>query len=260
MNIVSYRRSAREQLDNAAHSPYRTTLVYLLLLYAILIPYNLFTITYTYRILDQSSGFDAITKVNIYTTFASVAPLAINLLSSMWDALYNAYALRLHQDPAAGVRALFDGLQLLGKLIWLSAQILIYTTFWMFLFIIPGFIAFYRYRFAYLILFDCPNLSASQALNLSKQLTYGRKMDLFRLDLSFLYFFLPLSIGNAVINVPYFFELSNPGMRTDILFYLAGTCIAFAVQLMFLPHHRTSLAAVYLDACRIDEELTSLSE
>lgn len=260
MNFVSFRNTARERLRAAEQSPYRVTFIYLIMLYAVLIPYNIFTITYTYRILDQSSGFDAIAKVNVYTTFASAAPLAINLLTSMWDGLYNSYTLRLNQDSAVGLRALFDGMQLLGKLIWLTVQILVYTTIWMFFFIIPGFIAFYRYRFAYLILFDCPNLSAAQALNLSKQLTYGRKMDLFRMDLSFLYFFLPLSIGNSVINVPYFFELPNPGMRTDILFYLAGMGIAFTAQLLFLPHHRASLAAAYLDACRIDEDLTSLSE
>lgn len=260
MNIFAFRQSAREHLHALEESPRHVTLVYLLILYAVLIPYNLFTIFYTYRMLEQSSGFDAISRVNVYQTFASAAPLLINLLSSTWDGLYYGYALRVHQDSASGLRSLFGGLQFVGKLIWLTVQILVYTIMWMCLFIIPGFIAFYRYRFAYLILFDCPTLSASQALNLSKQLTFGRKLDLFRLDLSFLYYFLPLSIGNAVINLPYFFEVPNPGMQTDILYYLAGTGLAIVVQLLFLPHHRTSLAAAYLDACRIDETITSLSE
>jgi len=260
MNISSYRQSARERLRGAANSPFRVTLVYLLILYAVLVPYNLFTIVYTYRILDRSSGFDAISSVNVYQTFASVAPLFVNLLTSVWDGLYHGYALRLHREKDIGLRDLLDGLHLIGKLIWLTVQILVYTLLWMCLFFLPGFIAFYRYRFAYLILFDCPNLSASQALNLSKQLTYGRKLDLFRMDLSFLYYFLPLSLCNAIINLPYFFEIPNPGMQTDIGYYLVGTCLGILTQLLFLPHHRASLAAAYLDACKIDENLESLSE
>ena len=260
MQPFQYRKAASACLRAAEVSPHRVTLIYLAIIYAVLIPYNLFTIIYTYRILDQSSGFDAIAKMNVYTTFASVSPLIINLFTSVWDGLYNAYALRVSQDAQADHHALFDGLQLVGKLIWLTVQILIYTALWICLFILPGFIAFYRYRFAYLILFDCPNLSAGQALNLSKQLTYGRKLDLFRLDLSFLYLFLLMSIGSAVINIPYLYELPNVGMRMDVTFYLVGTGIALLAQLLFLPHHRASLAAAYLDACRIDENITSLSE
>lgn len=260
MDITSFRRSGRACLHNAAHAPWRVTLIYLLILYAFLIPYNLFTIVYTYRILDQSSGFDAIASVNTYQTFASVAPLFVSLLTSMWDGLYNGYALRLHRERDAGLRALLEGLQLVGKLIWLTVQILVYTALWMCLFIIPGFIAFYRYRFAYLILFDCPTLTAGQALNLSKQLTYGRKLDLFRLDLSFIYYFFLLSFCNVFVNLPYFFEVPNPGMHTDIRYYLIGTAVVILAQLLFLPHHRTSLAAAYLDACSIDENLESLSE
>ena len=63
------------------------------------------------------------------------------------------------------------------------------TLLWLFLFIVPGVIKAYEYSMIpYLLdlLAENPNLSASQAFSLSKQMTTGQKMDLFVLDLSFL--------------------------------------------------------------------------
>ena len=60
------------------------------------------------------------------------------------------------------------------------------TLLWLFLFIIPGFVKAYEYSMIPYLLAENPNLSASQAFSLSKQMTTGQKMDLFVLDLSFL--------------------------------------------------------------------------
>ena len=46
--------------------------------------------------------------------------------------------------------------------------------------------AAYRYRFAILNLLENPNLSPLDAIGMSKEQTYGFKLDLFILDLSFL--------------------------------------------------------------------------
>ena len=61
---------------------------------------------------------------------------------------------------------------------------------WLFLFIVPGFIKAYEYSMIPYLLAENPNLSASQAFSLSKQMTTGQKMDLFVLDLSFLGWYL----------------------------------------------------------------------
>ena len=60
------------------------------------------------------------------------------------------------------------------------------TLLWLLLFIIPGFVKAYEYSMIPYLLAENPNLSASQAFSLSKQMTTGQKMDLFVLDLSFL--------------------------------------------------------------------------
>ena len=60
------------------------------------------------------------------------------------------------------------------------------TLLWLLLLIVPGLIKAYEYSMIPYLLAENPNLSASQAFSLSKQMTTGQKMDLFVLDLSFL--------------------------------------------------------------------------
>ena len=57
---------------------------------------------------------------------------------------------------------------------------------WLLLLVVPGIIKAYEYSMIPYLLAENPNLSASEAFSLSKQMTTGQKMDLFVLDLSFL--------------------------------------------------------------------------
>ena len=61
----------------------------------------------------------------------------------------------------------------------------LYIFAWSLLFVIPGIIAAYRYRFVPYILAENPDMHYSDVLALSNQMTNGIKMDLFILDLSF---------------------------------------------------------------------------
>lgn len=62
----------------------------------------------------------------------------------------------------------------------------VFIVFWSFLFVIPGIVAYYRYRFAEYIMADNPDISPTDAINLSKEMTYGRKGKMLLLDLSFI--------------------------------------------------------------------------
>lgn len=62
----------------------------------------------------------------------------------------------------------------------------IFVFLWSLLFIIPGIIAGYRYRFALYNLCENPEMGVMEALNMSKAQTRGHKWELFVLDLSFL--------------------------------------------------------------------------
>lgn len=75
------------------------------------------------------------------------------------------------------------------------------------LFIIPGIIFYYRYYFADTIMADNPEMSAKDALKLSKEMTDGHKGELFALDFSFIGWALlfPLTLGLISIYVtPYY--------------------------------------------------------
>lgn len=77
---------------------------------------------------------------------------------------------------------------------------------WTLLFIIPGIIAQYKYWAVKYILNENPNLSWQHALDLSKRMTYGRKFELFVLELSFIGWYIlgALLCGIGVIFVnPY---------------------------------------------------------
>ena len=80
---------------------------------------------------------------------------------------------------------LLDGFGFFLKLIWLNILEGIFITLWTMLLIVPGIIASYRYRMALYILIDDPTKSALQCIRESKEMMFGRKAELFVLDLSF---------------------------------------------------------------------------
>ena len=53
-----------------------------------------------------------------------------------------------------------------------------------------GIVAMYEYSLAYYIFLDDPDISITEAINLSKDLMKGHKMDMFILDLSFILWYI----------------------------------------------------------------------
>lgn len=62
----------------------------------------------------------------------------------------------------------------------------LFVFLWMLLFIIPGIVKSYAYSMSFYLTIRKPELAANEALDESKELTKGYKMDLFLLDLSYL--------------------------------------------------------------------------
>src|SRR6056297_2975402 len=78
----------------------------------------------------------------------------------------------------------------------------IYLILWTLLLIIPGIIKLYAYRMVPYILADNPDIKAKRAIQLSKDMTDGEKMDIFILDLSFLGWFI---LGSLLFGIGIFF-------------------------------------------------------
>ncbi len=62
----------------------------------------------------------------------------------------------------------------------------LYITLWSFLFIIPGIIKTYEYFMVEYILAENPHMDSARALEISRQMTQGQKLDIFLLGLSFI--------------------------------------------------------------------------
>ena len=108
------------------------------------------------------------------------------MLSLVLDAGFVLYCMAIRRGERSEYLTLFDGFAFAGKIILLTVIKFIFIGLWSMLFVIPGFIAFYRYRFALYNLLEHPELSVTQALDMSKYQTRGFKGQLFALDVSYL--------------------------------------------------------------------------
>ena len=114
--------------------------------------------------------------------------------------------LALAKGTAPQVTDIFKGLPVFGKALWLNIITGFFTCLWSMLLFVPGIIKGISYSMAPYVLAENPDMMAREALNESKRITQGHKMNLFVLSLSFLGWFLLVGItfGIAIVYVgPY---------------------------------------------------------
>ena len=120
------------------------------------------------------------------TVLSSFLSILVSLVTLILSAGYYVYCMGIRQGVVMPYSTLFDGLSVAGKLIWCAVLMYIKVFLWSLLFVVPGIVAVYRYRFAYYNLLTDSSLSAGEAIRLSCQQTSGMKWELFVLDLSFI--------------------------------------------------------------------------
>lgn len=176
-------------------------------------------------------------------TALSGISLVLTCLSSIWSSNYQNYALNLSRGKETSFRDFTVPFSIIGSVFCLLVMVNFFIILWGMLFLIPGILAAYRYRFAFLILFD-QECSATEALNESKRLTYGYKMDLFRLDLSFIWFYLLALLPEIVSLLHAYGYLTIPG-HLVIPVYLGSVVYTILVNTLFYPFVATSTAHLY---------------
>lgn len=151
---------------------------------------------------------------------ASIPPLAatfigviVPLINSVLGAGQILYHLGIRSGREMPLSTLFEGFNQAGRVIVLALLQTVLITLWSFLFIIPGIVAAYRYRFALYDLLEDPSLRPLEALRMSSAQTYGYKAELFLLDLSFLGWFLlsALTLNLASVWVTPYYEQTQVG-------------------------------------------------
>ena len=119
-------------------------------------------------------------------------------------------------------------------------MILVFIFLWSLLFMIPGIVAAYRYRFALYDLYENPGIGVMEALEMSKQQTLGYKGQLFFLDLSYIGWQI-LSAIPSLIQAGYLYAVifSDPG------YYLANPDMVYAITLPISPVLQLVIGSVW---------------
>ena len=94
--------------------------------------------------------------------------------------------LNLSNGVRPEISHIFGGFSLMFKALWLNILMGFFVFLWSMLLVVPGIMKSFAYMMAPYILAENPNMTAREALNESKRITQGHKMDLFVLELSFI--------------------------------------------------------------------------
>ena len=145
----------------------------------------LLAITLVLDVIDSAVSYMIDTSGGLTVLSFSFVSILASLISIVLNAGYLCYCLGIRRGEHMPYESLFDAFSFAGKAILLSIVEGIFIGLWSLLFVVPGIIAAYRYSFAMMDLCENPDLGVMEALDLSKQQTYGYKGQLFMLSLSF---------------------------------------------------------------------------
>ena len=157
---------------------------------------------------------------------AMFVSILTSLLGMVLSAGFVLYCMAVRRGERAEYLTLFDGFSFVGRIILLNIVEYLFIFLWSLLFVIPGIIAAYRYRFALYDLYENPGIGVMEALEMSKQQTLGYKGQLFLLDLSYTGWYLLASLP-SLIQVGYIYAavFQDPG------YFLADPTRVYALSL-----------------------------
>ena len=259
MNYRGLKQASRQCLRDSGIHPRRLTVLFLLCLYAVSVSCELVSYYFDHQ-LNQTTGFDALDLRATADLWNVVSFFAVSLLSMLWDAGYETFALHLSRGQAASFQDFLQGFRMLGKILSVVVLRAIFIFCWSMLFLIPGLVAAYRYSMAVYVILDDPSLSATQALAVSSRLTYGHKGELFMLDLRFFWYYIPTAITTVLISA-YNYGLLPASAYTDRGYwgvYLTNLLLPMLMEMAAMAYYRTTRAHAYnwlqsLDRARQEE-------
>ena len=174
------------------------------------------------------------------STAATLLNFAIEIVKLMLAAGFTIFSLRMVRGLEASNWNIFDGFGMFFRIIWLYILEGIFVSLWTLLFIVPGFIAAYRYRMAIYLLLEHPEMSAMQCIRESKRLMKGHKWELFVLDLSFIGWALLVALADAVST-----ELADMLPASTATEIIAVVGFGLLVQFYVFPYMELTQAGYY---------------
>ncbi|MBQ9092277.1 MAG: DUF975 family protein [Anaerotignum sp.] len=154
------------------------------------------------------------------------------ILGSIVAVGYAKFNLDLVDGEEAKAGTLFDYLPQWKTMVVAGLLQTLYILLWMLLFIIPGIVAAYRYAMTSFILAENPELTASEAINHSKELMDGNKWRLFCLGFSFIGWSIlcGFTLGIGYLWLTPYEQAANAAFYRDITRPLAGEEHAIYLQ------------------------------
>ena len=192
LDRVQLKLEAKAITKNARVSAYLFTLLYLVIIMVLegldwLASGGMMAeYAYLYGDLEMMELFQYLPRLSLPPVAITFISIVISLVSAILGTGYILYTMNVRKGLETPYATLFDGFLFAGKVILLQIVMGIFVFLWSLLFIIPGIIAGYRYRFALYNLCENPEMGVMEAIRLSKQQTMGFKLDLFVLDLTFI--------------------------------------------------------------------------
>ena len=234
------KQEMKELLRSAQVSPRGMTCLYLALV----------------LVLNLADSFMGLMNPGLLGTFISILT---GLMSMVLASGFVMYCMAIRRGERAEYLTLFDGFSFVGKVILLNIVIYLFTFFWSLLFVIPGIIAAYRYRFALYNLYENPDMDIMEALNLSKRQTQGYKMELFKLDLSYMGWILLSILPSLFFTSQAILTLGFSGMDPyaalaapmPLWQILTASAFVYALSIFYLPNYQCVQLA-YFDAAKED--------
>ena len=205
-----------------------------------------------YLLLSMAIGFLADLAGLAGGPLGTFAGILSNLLDMVLAAGFVLYCMAIRRSERAEYLTLFDGFSFVGKIILLNILIYLFVFLWSMLFVIPGIIAVYRYRFALYNLYENPGIGVMEALDMSKRQTLGYKGQLLMLDLSYLGWFilasLPLVIMESLLvqevgptDISGIYAIAAPESVASLPMWawnLITGLWSIGVAMFYLPHYQ----------------------
>lgn len=214
INRAEIKYEAKGILRTARVSPYVLTLIMMAIGYTLNRVVDLVqggSLFYSYELLRQyyaitiSGDEAALTRLIASIPEAGGMSFFLSTIVSLVTLVLNGgffiYCMGVRRGAEMPYSTLADGLGVAGKLIWCAIQMAVKIFLWSMLFMIPGIIAAYRYRFAYYNILTDDSLSAGEAIRRSCQQTQGMKWSLFVLDLSFFGWMILANLTFGLLNI-----------------------------------------------------------
>ena len=126
--------------------------------------------------------------------------------------MQNWYRMSIYEKTSLGeIFRVFTKDRIMGSF-GVTALVMLYTSLWSLLFVIPGIVKYYSYSQAMFIKAEYPDIPAAEALRLSQKMMDGHKADLLYLQLSFLGWFLLSALTYNILGIVYVFPYYHAAM------------------------------------------------